>query len=313
MKKKIIVVAGPTASGKTALGIKIALAVNGEVISADSMQVYKNMPVATAAPTSEEKAQAKHHLVEFLEPQERFSVAAWCSLARQKIDEIISQGKIPVIVGGTGLFIDSLVDNIIFSEGQTDFELRNRLMNRDCDDLYNELTEVDPQSAQQIHKNNKKRVVRALELYYSGVSKTQQNIDSRREESPYEVLYFVIEYESRNVLYDRINSRVDKMMEQGLLDEARSNLNISAETAAQAIGHKELAAYLNGDCPLEEAVENLKRKTRNYAKRQITWFKRRKDAVILRPDADGFDNTVKKAVACCEDFTNGKNEGKQSE
>lgn len=313
MKKKIIIVAGPTASGKTSLGIEIAKAVGGEIISADSMQVYKNMPIATACPTDFEKAQVRHHLVEFLDRTDSFSVAAWCDLARQEIDEIAARGKIPVIVGGTGLFIDSLADNILFEDTQVDYELRDRLMQRDCDSLYEELIKLDPASAQTIHKKNKKRVVRALELYYSGVSKTQQNINSRREKSPYDALYFVLDYADRQILYDRINARVDKMVEQGLIQEAKDNLKKTSATCAQAIGHKELMPYLNGECTLDDALDNLKQKTRNYAKRQITWFKKRSGAIFLRPDVMGFDKTVKTAVAYCEDFINGKFQKGKSE
>ncbi|MCH5320935.1 MAG: tRNA (adenosine(37)-N6)-dimethylallyltransferase MiaA [Eubacterium sp.] len=313
MKKKIIVVAGPTASGKTGLGIEIARAVNSEIISADSMQVYKDMPIATAAPTAEEKEMSVHHLVEFLERDENFSVALWCSLARQKIDDITSRGKIPVIVGGTGLFIDSLVDNIIFEDVEINQSLRDELMKRDVDSLYDELLKVDYKSAQEIHKNNKKRVVRALELYYSGVSKTQQNINSRRQDSPYDVLYFVLDYDNRRVLYDRINQRVDKMAQLGLEQEARAVLKNSNGTSAQAIGHKELLPYINGECTLETALDNLKQKTRNYAKRQITWFKRRKNAIVLQPDIFGFEETVKTAIDYCEDFINGKFQKGKSE
>lgn len=302
--KKIIVVAGPTASGKTTLGIAIARAVGGEIISADSMQVYKDMPIATAAPTPQERAQVPHHLVEILDRDEGFSVAMWCDLARRKIDEIISNGKIPVIVGGTGLFIDSLVDNIKFEESKVDTSLREDLMEKDVDFLYNELQRLDPNSAKDIHKNNKKRVVRALELYYSGVSKTQQNINSHREQTPYSVLYFVINYSNRQVLYDRINQRVDAMVRNGLVQEAERVLKNSTGTSAQAIGHKELSPYFNGKCSLEDAIDSLKQKTRNYAKRQITWFKRRSDAIILSPDDTGFDDTVKKAIAYCEGFLN---------
>lgn len=306
MKNKIIVVAGPTASGKTSLGIEIAKALNGEIISADSMQVYKNMPIATACPTAEEKETAVHHLVEFLDCNENFSVAVWCNLARQKIDDIVSRKKIPIIVGGTGLFIDSLVDNIIFEDVEVNHELRDELMKRDPDSLYNELLKVDYDSAQGIHKNNKKRVVRALELYYSGISKTRQNINSRKRESPYDVLYFVIDYDNRQFLYDRINSRVDKMVRLGLEQEARKVLNNSTGTCAQAIGHKELLPYINGECTLDTALDNLKQKTRNYAKRQITWFKKRENAVVLKPDVLGFDKMAETAINYCEDFINGK-------
>lgn len=313
MKKKIIVVAGATASGKTALGIALAKAVNGEIISADSMQVYKGMPIATAAPTDEEKQTVPHHLVEFLNPDERFSVACWCDLARAEIDEITERGHVPVIVGGTGLFIDSLVDNVIFEEIPVDTELRQRLMEKSEDDLYNELLELDPKAAENIHKNNKKRVVRALELYYAGSSKTQQNINSRKTQSPYESLYFFINYCDRQKLYDRINKRVDLMLDLGIIGEARDCMDKYTGTSAQAIGHKELMPYLKGTDSLENCVNKLKQETRRYAKRQITWFKRRENAVILQPDTLDYGDMTKQAVKMCEEFLNGRSGKKKSE
>lgn len=312
MKKKVIVVAGPTASGKTALGIDIAKAVGGEIISADSMQVYKNMPIATAVPTDVEKAFVPHHLVEFLAPDESFSVAQWCDLARGKIDEVISRGNVPIIVGGTGLFIDSLIDNIVFENIQIDEKRRASLMEKDIDELYNELIKVDPQAAANIHKNNKKRVVRALELYYAGSSKTQQNINSKKTETPFDTLYFFINYRDRQVLYDRINKRVDKMLAAGLVNEAKKNISLASGTSAQAIGHKELMPYLCGDTPLEMCVDNLKKETRHYAKRQITWFKRRENAVLLEPDILG-DGLAEFAVSICEDFIDGSFKKAKSE
>jgi tRNA dimethylallyltransferase len=302
--KKIIIIAGATASGKTELAVRVAKAVNGEIISADSMQVYKNMPIATAAPTEEEKSAVPHHLTEFLEPDESFSVAAWCTLARQKIDEILSRGRVPIIAGGTGLFIDSLADNIIFEDTEKDDALRQKLMQRDAAELYGELERLDPEAAANVHMNNKKRVARALELYYSGVSKTQQNINSRREASPYKTLYLVLDYADRQALYERINRRVDMMLDKGLAGEAEESLKITKDTAAQAIGHKELEPYFSGEISFDEAVENLKRKTRNYAKRQITWFKRRKDAVFITLDGDR-EEAFNKAIGLCEEFING--------
>lgn len=313
MDNKIIVVAGPTASGKTSLGIEIARTVNGEIISADSMQVYKGMPVATACPTEEEKALVKHHLVEFLDPDDDFSVALWCSLAKEKINDILSRGKIPVIVGGTGLFIDSLVDNITFENIEVNQSLRDELMQKDCDYLYNELLRLDSEAAKNIHKNNKKRVVRALELCYGGVTKTAQNENSKKEPSPYDTLYIVLDYNDRQKLYDRINKRVDIMLEQGLENEARENMNCKKSTSAQAIGHKELYPYLNGETSLENAVETLKQKTRNYAKRQITWFKKRKNAVFLSPDTMTGEQLRERAIHLCEDFINGKFQKGKSE
>lgn len=270
---KVIVIAGPTASGKTGLGIEVAGAIGGEIISADSMQVYKNMPIATAAPTADEKSQAPHHLVEFLDNDKKFSVARWCALAKEKIDDIISRGKVPIVVGGTGLFIDSLVDNISFEDVEVDEDLRQSLMKRDVDSLYDELLRVDKKAAENIHKNNKKRVVRALELHYLGSSKTEQNENSQKEKSPYDFLYFVLQYENRQTLYDRINLRVDKMLENGLLDEARAMQGKCQKTCAQAIGHKELARYLNGEASLEECAQKLKQESRRYAKGRLHGLK----------------------------------------
>lgn len=304
-KTKIIVVAGPTASGKTNLAVEIAKAVSGEVISADSMQVYKGMSIASAAPAQKEMQGVAHHLVEFLDQSEGFSVSDFCRLAKEKISEISARGNVPVIAGGTGLFIDSLVDNINFTEAQTDFELRERLMQKDCDELYSMLLEVDKEAAEKIHKNNKKRVARALEIYYSsGSTKTAQDINSKKEESPYEALYFVIGFKSREVLYERINRRVDLMVEAGLVDEARENLSKEKATSAQAIGHKELAPYFSGEKSLGKALDDLKRETRRYAKRQITWFKRRENAVWLYADEEGAD-IVKAAVDKSREFLNG--------
>lgn len=304
-KTKIIVVAGPTASGKTGLAVEIAKAVSGEVISADSMQVYKGMSIASAAPAQKEMQGVAHHLVEFLDQSEGFSVSDFCRLAKEKISEISARGNVPVIAGGTGLFIDSLVDNINFTEAQTDFELRERLMQKDCDELYSMLLEVDKEAAEKIHKNNKKRIARALEIYYSsGSTKTAQDINSKKEESPYEALYFVIGFKSREVLYERINRRVDLMVEAGLVEEARENLSKEKATSAQAIGHKELAPYFRGEKSLGQALDDLKRETRRYAKRQITWFKRRENAVWLYADEEGAD-IVKAAVDKSREFLNG--------
>lgn len=306
LKTKIIVVAGPTASGKTSLGIEIAKAVDGEIISADSMQVYQGMSIATAAPTESERAEVPHHLVEFLSRQENYSVSDFCRLAKEKITDISSRGKMPVIVGGTGLFIDSLVDNIKFTEAETDFELRNELMQKSADELYDTLLKIDKEAALKIHKNNKSRVARAIEIYYTaGKTKTMQNEDSRKEESPFETLYLVLAYKNREILYDRINRRVDMMIKSGLIPEAERVLADSgSKTSAQAIGHKELKPYLDGEITLDTAVDNLKKETRHYAKRQITWFKRRENAEIIYMDSD--ENPVSSAVNKCREFIYGK-------
>ncbi|MCH5316797.1 MAG: tRNA (adenosine(37)-N6)-dimethylallyltransferase MiaA [Eubacterium sp.] len=303
MKTKLIVVAGPTASGKTALGIELAKAVGGEIISADSMQIYKDMSIATAAPTPEEKSEVPHHLVEFLNRDEVFSVSDFCALAEKAVGDITERGNVPIIVGGTGLFIDSFIDNIKFVQADTDFELRERLMKKDIDELYDELVAIDPAAAEKIHKNNKTRVARALEIYYSsGKTKSSQNKESRLEESPYEVLYFVVGYKNRETLYGRINRRVDLMLQNGLLDEAKHCLEGSGKTSAQAIGHKELKPCIEGEISLEEAAENLKKETRHYAKRQLTWFKKRENAVWIYADEE---DIVSAAVKKSREFLNG--------
>lgn len=294
-KIKIICVVGATASGKTALGVEFAKRLGGEIISADSMQVYKGMSIANAAATKEEQQGVPHHLLEFLEPEESFSVYDFVSLAKEKAFEISSRGKIPIIVGGTGLFIDSLVNNISFSDVSADEELRKRLEEKSSEELYEELLRADKPSAEGIHKNNRKRVIRALELYYGGMSKTLQNENSRKEESPFEALYIGIDYESREALYGRINMRVDKMLEAGLLDEAKEALKTAGKTSRQAIGHKELKPYIEGGCSIEEAVESLKRETRRYAKRQLTWFRRNKRIIWLSADKMSADELFDKA------------------
>ncbi len=312
MDNKVIIIAGPTASGKTSLGIELAKALGGEIVCADSMQVYRDMPIATAAPTQWEREQVPHHLAEFLDIGESFSVAVWCRLAKECINDILSREKVPIIVGGTGLFIDSLADNIKFDDAEIDFELRRKLMSKDIDELYDELVRLDPSSAAEIHENNKKRVVRALEIYYSGITKTQMNINSRREKSPYDFLYFVLEYNDRQKLYDRINKRVDIMVQNGLVDEAKKCLGKNTSTSAQAIGHKELVPYFASQITLEEALDNLKKETRHYAKRQITWFKRRENAVHIPLDKEG-ENALCTLIKLSEDFLNGKTANAKSE
>ncbi len=305
-KTKLIVVAGPTASGKTNLAVQIAKAVGGSVICADSMQVYKGMGIATAAPTKQEMQGVPHMLNEFLDRSVSFSVSDFCSAARKAVSQITASGSVPVIAGGTGLFIDSFVDNVSFSSAAPDEELRAKLMQLDEDELFARLLQTDPAEARKTHKNNKKRVVRALEIYYStGKTKTELDLLSRRQ-SPYDVLYLVIGFKNRDLLYSRINARVDQMVASGLEEEARINLASGGKTAAQAIGHKELAPYFAGEISFDAALEKIKQETRRYAKRQITWFKRRENAVWLYADELGYDKLAEKAVDLSRDFLNGK-------
>ena len=295
-KTKIICVVGATASGKTDLAVKLAKAVDGEIISADSMQVYKNMPIATAVATKEEQDGVPHHLVEFLDTDQTFSVADFVERAKVLIDEITARGRVPIVAGGTGLFVDSLVKNISFSEVGSNAEIRNELAEKSNEELFEKLLELDPKSAENIHLNNRKRVIRALELCMSGTSKTEQNENSMLIDSPYDALYIGIGYQDRQKLYDRINKRVDLMLEAGLENEARQMLGKQGLTARQAIGHKELQPYIDGNITLDEAVEGLKRETRRYAKRQLTWFRRNENINWLYADEMSRDELVEKAV-----------------
>lgn len=295
-KTKIICVVGATASGKTDLAVKLAKAVDGEIISADSMQVYKNMPIATAVATKEEQDGVVHHLVEFLDADQTFSVADFVERAKVLIDEITARGRVPIVAGGTGLFVDSLVKNISFSEVGSNAEIRNELAEKSNEKLYERLLKLDPNAAEDIHPNNRKRVIRALELCMSGTSKTEQNENSMLIDSPYDALYIGIGYKDRQKLYDRINKRVDLMLEAGLENEARQMLGKQGLTARQAIGHKELQPYIDGKITLDEATENLKRETRRYAKRQLTWFRRNENINWLYADEMSRDELVNKAV-----------------
>ena len=295
-KTKIICVVGATASGKTDLAVKLAKAVDGEIISADSMQVYKNMPIATAVATKEEQDGVPHHLVEFLDTDQTFSVADFVERAKVLIDEITARGRVPIVAGGTGLFVDSLVKNISFSQVGSNAEIRNELAEKSNEELFEKLVELDPKSAEDIHPNNRKRVIRALELCMSGTSKTEQNENSMLIDSPYDALYIGIGYQDRQKLYDRINKRVDLMLDAGLENEARQMLGKQGLTARQAIGHKELQPYIDGNITLDEAVEGLKRETRRYAKRQLTWFRRNENINWFYADEMSRDELVEKAV-----------------
>lgn len=278
-KPLVAVVVGPTASGKTSLGIEIAKRLDGEIVSADSMQIYKNMDIATAKPTVEELSQAKHHLIAFLDPGEEFSVAKYKILATDAIDDILSRGKLPVVVGGTGLYVDTLIKNTEFLDYNKS-DIRQRLEERALDEgiqvLYNELAKVDPAAAERLHINDNKRILRALEVFYStGKTITHQCEVSHLNESKYRFCIIGLTAQNRQYLYDRINYRVDLMLEQGLVEETKQffALNLGS-TAKQAIGYKEIKPYLDGLVSLEDASDKLKMETRRYAKRQLTWFRR---------------------------------------
>ncbi len=278
----IIAVVGPTASGKTSLAVSLCISINGEVVSCDSMQIYQNMPIATALPSADEMRGVPHHLMNFVSPQENFSVAKYCEMAKKCIFDIHARGKMPMLAGGTGLYYSSLVDNIEFIEEQTDFEYRAMLKERanlnGAGALLEELRAVDPEAASKLHVNNLGRIIRALEIYHStGVTKTEQELISRQNSSPFAPIVIGLDARDREFLYKRINQRVDEMLAQGLVDEASAfYARYGVKTAAQAIGYKELKAYLDGKEELHESVERLKMQTRRYAKRQLTWFRRDK-------------------------------------
>ncbi len=286
-KPKIIGVVGPTASGKTDYAIRLAKERGGEVVSCDSMQIYRHMDIGTAKPTSEEMQGIPHHMIDIAEPEENFSVARFVKLARECMDDILERGKIPVLCGGTGLYFDSIINNLEFSEMETDEEYRQSLNalaeEKGCEFVHRMLREVDPRSADAIHPNNLKRVIRALEIYkVSGKPKSVLDREQRGEPL-YEGEIFGLS-RPRDVLYDRINRRVDIMMEQGLLEEVKTLLSMGISpkaTSMQAIGYKELVWYLDGTLTLKEAVDKIKQESRRYAKRQITWFKRNPDIIWL--------------------------------
>lgn len=287
-KIPVIAVVGPTASGKTALAVALAARFGGEIVGADSMQIYRGFPIASAAPTAEERASSPYHLAEILEPTTAFSVASYVKLASKTLCEIADRNALPIVCGGTGLYVDSLLGNIRFLE-EPENEVRARL-ETEADTLgvaalLDRLRQVDPAAAKKLHENDRKRVLRALEVYeLHGVTMTELNAASRSGESPYRVLWLGLTYRDRERLYHRINARVDAMLENGLIEEAKKAREGLGSTAVQAIGHKELYPYLDGEITLAEAAENLKRATRRYAKRQLTWFRKNENIHWLCPD-----------------------------
>lgn len=299
---KIIVVSGPTASGKTALAVELAKKYGGEVISADSMQIYTDMDVASAKATVEEQQGIPHHMMDFLYPSESFSVADWVKMAGECAEDIISRGKIPVICGGTGLYISSFVDNLQFDDSECDYEFRDEMrkfvVENGAEALLEKLREVDPETASELHANNVSRVIRALEVYKTtGHTIAEAKRASRNAPSPYEFILLTLDFEQREQLHERINRRVELMLQNGLVQEARTCFDQPERpTAAQAIGCKELYPYFRGERTLEECVEELKLRTRQYAKRQLTWFRRdsRFHRIVICP-GDGLAEAVEKA------------------
>ena len=287
MKEKVIVICGPTASGKTALSIELAKKINGEIISADSMQIYKDMDIGTAKPTKEEMQGIKHYLLDFVSPEERYSVAQYKQDAKSAIKEIIAKGKTPIIVGGTGLYIDSLIYEIEYSDIKIDESYRNELEKiveeKGLNELYKMAMQIDPIAMEKISPNDKKRIMRVLEIYKStGKTKTQQEEESRRKPVEYDYKVFAINWD-REILYQRINKRVDIMIEQGLIEEVKKILQKYEQfpTAMQGLGYKEVVDYINGIYTKEEMIEKIKMETRRYAKRQLTWFRKNKQTIWL--------------------------------
>ncbi len=291
-KKRVIAVVGPTASGKTALGVALARQFDGEIISCDSMQIYRGLPIGTAQPSADERMGVPCHLLGCIDPSMPFSVSDFVALAGNCIDEICSRNRLPLLVGGTGLYVRSLLRGFVFHEEAQDDALRRELFQRaDLPDgpqkLFAELERVDPVSAANIHPHNVKRVIRALEYWkLTGEPFSNQAERSRTLETPYRHLILCLAFRDRQRLYKRIDGRVDAMLEQGLLKEAEMVYRLYAETptAAQAIGYKEFFPYFAGDLSLAQAVEDVKRESRRYAKRQITWFHREPDAQFVYCD-----------------------------
>lgn len=283
-KIPLIILAGPTAVGKTALSIQLAKELNAEIISADSMQVYRGMDVGTAKITKEEMQGVPHHLIDMIEPEDEWNVMLFCQQAEAKIKEIASSGRIPMIVGGTGFYIHALAYGAEFDEEETDTELRNELEKMNTEDLYRKLQELDPASAEVIHPNNRKRVIRAIEYAMdTGSPISELNERLRQKESPYRLCYLVLNM-PREILYERIEKRIDLMMDQGLEAEVRELRDKGCTkdmVSMKGLGYKEILGYLDGECSLDEAVYTLKRDTRHFAKRQLTWWRRESEAVWL--------------------------------
>lgn len=305
-RPRVVAIGGPTATGKTALSLALAQRFGGEIINADSMQVYRQLSVGTAKPTAEERAQVPHHLLDFLPPEQPYSVADFTAAAADLIGQITARGRLPLVVGGTGLYITSLLNGVRFAPEDTDPELRRRLQQQaetqGAEVLYARLQAVDPAYAAKVHPHNLPRVIRALELYEStGRTMSEQQRQSRPAAAPYRSLCLCLTCRDRAVLYRRIDQRVDKMLREGLLPEAELvwQNRERYRTAAQAIGYKEFFPYFEGKEPLDTCVNRLKQATRQYAKRQLTWFRHQNEAQWLYLDEE---DVVQKAVEQVEHF-----------
>ena len=297
MKPKVVVIVGPTASGKTSLSIELAKRINGEIISSDSMQIYKDMDIGTAKVTKEEAEGIKHYLVDCVSPDERYTVSDFKQDAEKAIEEILEKGKTPIVVGGTGLYVNSLIYGIEYQDMKFDEQYRNELMNKaeteeGLNALWEEANKIDPEAMIKISKNDKKRIVRVLEIFKAtGKTKTEQEILSRQKGVKYDYKVFGITME-RGKLYSRINLRVDLMIEKGLEEEVRNLINKYSEfpTAMQGLGYKEVVEYFDGKLTREEMIEKIKQESRRYAKRQLTWFRKNKETIWLDSENDMQNN-----------------------
>ena len=299
MKPKVIVIVGPTASGKTAISIELAKKINGEIISSDSMQIYKDMDIGTAKVTKEEMQGIKHYLIDCVSPDKRYTVSDFKREAETAIEEIIRKGKVPIVIGGTGLYVNSLIYGIEYQDMQFDENYRNELMKRaedltELENLWNEANSIDPEAMKSISKNDKKRIIRVLEIYKQlGKTKTELEILSRAKDIKYDYKVFGINMD-REKLYERINKRVDIMISQGLEEEVRKLLAKYDKfpTAMQGLGYKEVKEYFDGILSREEMIDKIKQETRRYAKRQLTWFRANKETIWL----DSWKNTIQENI-----------------
>ena len=301
MKPKVIVIVGPTASGKTSLAISLAKQINGEIVSCDSMQIYKDMRIGTAKPTETEQEGIKHYLLDFLPPDKRYTVSDFCIDAKKAINQILEKKKFPILVGGTGLYIDSLIYEINYPHINTDekyrAELEEQIKINGLYALYNKACEIDEVAMKKISPNDKKRILRVLEIYHdTGKTKTQLEAESKKSDIPYDYTIFGLDM-PREILYERINKRVDAMIEQGLIYEVEQLLKKYKvfPTAMQSIGYKETKEYLDGKISKEEMIEIIKKKTRNYAKRQLTWFRKNKQIIWLN-SLEKIEDNIRKII-----------------
>ena len=310
MKKPLIILTGPTAVGKTAASIGLAKAIGGEIISADSMQVYRHMDIGSAKIRPKEMQGISHHLIDVLEPEEEFHVVKFQQMAKAAMEEIYAKGKIPVLVGGTGFYIQAITKDIDFTQAEQEDGYRQELeqlaAEKGNEYLHQMLLNVDPVSAGEIHANNVKRVIRALEFYHQNQSPiSAHNQEQKEHETPYNLAYFVLNV-PRELLYKRIDDRIDEMLKEGLLEEVQKLKDMGYHrgmVSMQGLGYKEILAYLDGEYPLEEAVRILKRDTRHFAKRQLTWFRREKDTIWMNKDEFDYneDRILDEMLKVCRD------------